>query len=126
MQRHTRFTIAIAGAALAGTLALGAVADASGDDSGRSDRRGRVPRLTDEQKCEQRDRITDRSTALQLRLDGLVLTVGELRAAAETAGDTEAVERYDRQLARVERISERVDARTEHFEVWVAEHCIVE
>jgi len=113
----------IGGTALAGTLALGAVAAAGGTDADRGDRRGRLARLTDEQKCEHRDQITDRATALQLRLDDLVLTLGELRAAAATAGDTGAVERYDRQLARVERISERVDTRVEDFNIWVIETC---
>ena len=121
MQRHTRFTMVIAGTALAGTLALGAVAAA--DDDSRGDRRGRFTRLSDEQKCEHSDRILERAAALQLRLDDLALTLDELRVAATADGDTSAVERYDRQLLRIERVAERVDARVAGFDTWVMEHC---
>jgi hypothetical protein len=121
MQRTTRFTIIIAGAAMAGTLALGAVAAADGDAS--DSRRARLGRLTDEQKCEHRDRITGRAGEIQTRLADLALTLDELRAVAVADGDSAAVERYDRQLERLERVADRVDGRVATFDTWVQVHC---
>jgi len=95
MKQRSKYTLGITSIVLVGTLGLGAVASASDDGSGG---RGGRARLTDEQKCEK-------------------------QAAAEAAGETDKVAKIDKGLARLAKLSDRIDARLATFQTWVAENC---
>ena len=56
---------------------------------------------------------------------GSIVLAGTLAfgAVASAAGDTEAVERIDRRLDRMDRVSTKIDDRLTKFETWTSEHC---
>jgi len=120
MRQRSKYTLGITSIVLVGTLGLGAVASASDDGSGG---RGGRPRLTDEQKCEKQDTIVERATAAQQRIADRVATLTEKRAAAEAAGETDKVAKIDKGLARLAKLSDRIDARLATFQTWAAENC---
>lgn len=120
MQQRHRFLIAVSGTVLAGTLALGAVATAAGDDEGGATRR---PRLTIEERCAKSDEIILRAGEVQARIDERIPMLETRRAEAEAAGEAARVERLDRRLARLRQVSERIPERIAAVETWVAEHC---
>ncbi|MDP2293149.1 MAG: hypothetical protein Q8M22_18355 [Actinomycetota bacterium] len=124
MQQHRKFILGFTGIVLTGTLAFGAIASAAGDDDGAR-RRGRheLPRLTDEQKCEQSDAIDARVAALKEKLADRVVTLETRRAEADAAGDTELVASIDWRLARLDSWSSRLADRLATFDTWVVEHC---
>ncbi len=120
MNKPRTLAISFGSIVLAGTLAFGAVASAAGDDDGTGRRH---PRLSAEEKCERHDEIVSRAEALQEKIADRVVALGERRAEAEAAGDTEAVERIDRRLDRMDRVSTKIDDRLTKFETWTSEHC---
>ena len=120
MQQRHRFLIAVSGTVLAGTLALGAAATAAGDDEGGATRR---PQLTTEERCAKSDEIILRAGELQAKIDERIPMLETRRAEAEAAGEAARVERLDRRLARLQRVSERIPERIATVETWVAEHC---
>jgi len=123
MKQHTKYTIGITSIVLAGTLGLGTMAFAGGSDDGTGGGRRNHPRLTDEQKCNSQDEIAAKAAAAQERIAVRVATLTEKRVAAEAAGETEKVARIDKQLARLAKLSDRIDARLAKFQTWTAENC---
>lgn len=122
MKQRTKYTIGITSILLAGTLGMGAVAFAGDDDGTGGGRRNR-PALTDEQKCEYQDEIVERAGAAQERIAERVATLTEKRVAAEAAGETDKVAKIDKRLARLAKLSDRIETRLATFETWVAENC---
>lgn len=124
MKQRTKYTIGITSIVLAGTLGLGSVAFA-GDDDGTSTGGGRRhrPHLTAEQKCEYQDEIAARAAAAQERIADRIAILTEKRAAAEAAGETEKVAKIDKHLARLAKLSDRIDTRLAKFQAWTAENC---
>ena len=122
MRKSTKYSIGFTSIMLAGTLGLGTMAFASGGDDGTGGGRNR-PHLTDEQKCNNQDEIAAKAAAAKERIATRVATLTEKRAAAVAAGDTEAVARIDKHLARLAKLSDRIDARLAKFQTWAAENC---
>ena len=121
MKQRTKYSIGIASIVLAGTLGLGTMAFASEGDDGTGG--GRRPRFTDEQKCDHQDEIAAKAAAAQERIAARNATLTEKRATAEAAGDTTLVARIDKHLARLEKLSDRIDTRLAKFQTWAAENC---
>lgn len=120
MNKPRTLAIAFGGIVLAGTLAFGAVASAAGNEDGTGRQR---PRLTAEEKCERHDEIVSRAGTLQDKIAERVVALGERRAEAEAAGDTDVVARIDRRLERMDRLAGKISERLEKFETWTVEHC---
>jgi hypothetical protein len=123
MNSKSKLTAGFAGIVLAGTLAFGAVASAQDNGDGSGNARRHLPRLTAEQKCERHDEIVARADEVQQKIADRVVALQERRATADAAGDTEAVARIDRRLARMEQLSTKITARLAKFETWTIEHC---
>ena len=121
MKKRTKYTLGITSILLAGTLGMGAVAFA-GDEDGTGGRRNR-PTLTDEQKCEYQDEFVERASAAQDRIADRVTTLTEKQAAAAAAGETEKVAKIDKRLARLAKLSDRIETRLATFETWATENC---
>ncbi|MCE9623510.1 MAG: hypothetical protein K8R99_14325 [Actinomycetia bacterium] len=121
MKQRTKYTIGITSIMLAGTLGLGTMAFASDGDDGTGGRNR--PRLTDEQKCDNQDEIAAKAATAQDRIADRVATLTEKRAAAEAAGETEKVARIDKHLARLAKLSDRIDTRLAKFQTWAAANC---
>ena len=121
MKQRTKYSIGITSIVLAGTLGLGTMAFAGGDD-GDGGGRNR-PRFTDEQKCDHQDEVAAKAAAAKERIAARVATLNEKRAAAVTAGDTTLVARIDKHLARLAKLSDRIDTRLAKFQTWAAENC---
>ena len=122
MKQRTKYTIGVTSIVLAGTLGMGTMAFASEDDGTGGGRRHR-PRLTAEQKCENQDEIAARAAAAQARIADRIATLTGKRAAAEAAGETEKVAKIDKHLARLAKLSDRIDTRLAKFQTWTAENC---
>ncbi len=120
MKQRTKYTIGITSIVLAGTLGLGTMAFA-GEDDGTGGRNR--PRLTDEQKCDNQDEIVAKAATAQERIATRVATLTEKRAAAEAAGETDKVAKIDKHLARLAKLSDRIDTRLAKFQTWVADNC---
>ncbi len=113
-----RLTSRIATATLAGSLALGGTALASGDGSGPSgDRAAKI--------CNHLDEIDDwlngRITEVQHRIDYFTT----MRAKAEAAGKTNLVARIDTALGRLNNRLTRLQNRISEIDTWAASHCNV-
>ncbi len=120
MRRIIPATIAtIAAVGVAAALAVTAVG--SGAASAQEEPSPPQPRA--EFVCANLDQIqalqADHTTLISDRL----ALLGEARAAAEAAGDAEAVERIDRRTARVTERQGKVAERTERLVTFAAEHC---
>lgn len=122
MKQRTKYSIGITSIVLAGTLGLGTMAFAAGGDDGAGGGRNH-PRLTDEQKCNGQDEVVAKAAAAKERSAARVATLTEKRAAAEAAGNTKLVARIDKHLARLAKLSDRIDTRVAKFQTWVAENC---
>ena len=120
MKQSMKYSIGITSILLAGTLGLGTMAFASEGDGSTG---GGRPRLTDEQKCANQDEIAAKAAAAKERIATRVATLTEKRAAAEAAGQTDVVARIDKHLARLAKLSDRIDARLAKFQTWAAENC---
>ena len=125
MKQRTKYTIGITSIMLAGTLGLGTMAFASGEDDGTGGGRRHHPRFTNEQKCNHQDEIAERAANAQQRIADRVAALTEKRAAAEAAGETEKVARIDKRLARLAKLSDRIETRLAKFQTWAAENCTV-
>lgn len=123
MKQRTKYSIGITSIVLAGTLGLGTMAFASEGDDGTGGGRRNHPRFTDEQKCDHQDEIVAKAAAAQERIAARIETLTEKRAAAEEAGDTTLVARIDKHLARLAKLSDRIDTRLAKFQTWAAENC---
>ena len=127
MKQRSKLAIGFTSVVLAGTLAFGAVASATGNGDGNGDGNGsgrrHLPHLTAAEKCDKSDEIQTRAAEIQQRLSERVTALQAKRSEAETAGDTAKVERIDRRLARLEKLSTRIDERLATFTTWVAENC---
>ena len=123
MKQHTKYSIGITSIVLAGTLGLGTMAFASGDDDGTGTGGGRQHRFTDQQKCDHQDEVAAKAAAAQQRITDRVAVLTEKRAAAEAAGETVKVAKIDKHLARLAKLSDRIDARLAKFQTWAAENC---
>ncbi len=122
MKQGTKYSIGITSIVLAGTLGLGTMAVAAGGDDGTGGGRHR-PHLTKEEKCNNQDEIAAKAASAKERITGRIATLTEKRAAAEAAGDTELVARIDKHLARLAKLSDRIDTRLAKFQTWAAENC---
>ena len=125
MKQRSKIAIGFTSVVLAGTLAFGAVASATGTGDGNGDGGGRrhLPHLTAAEKCEKSNEIETRAAEMQQKISERVIALQAKRSEAETAGDTAKVERIDRRLARLEKVSARIDERLAKFSTWVAENC---
>lgn len=122
MKQRLKYTIGVTSIVLVGTLGIGAVAFAGDEDGTGGGRRNR-PALTDEQKCERQDEIAERASAAQDRIAARVATLTEKRVAAEAAGETDKVANIDKRLARLAKLSDRIETRLATFQTWAAENC---
>jgi len=121
MKQSTKYSIGITSIVLAGTLGLGTMAFAGNGDDGTG---GGRRQLTTEERCERQDEAAARAaTTAQERIATRVATLTERRAAAETAGETEKVARIDKALARMAKLSDRIDTRLAKLQTWAAENC---
>ncbi|MBI4936073.1 MAG: hypothetical protein HY828_19510 [Actinobacteria bacterium] len=124
MKITKKYALGISGIVLVGTMALGSVASAAGnDDGGLGGRRGNRPHLTAEQKCEYQDQIAERVNKVQQRLTDRLASLNERRSEADAAGDTELVTQLDQRISRLETVQERVETRYGKYQTWVSEHC---
>lgn len=125
MKQRSKIAIGFTSVVLAGTLAFGAVASATGNGDGDGNGNGRrhLPHLTAAEKCDKSDEIETRAAEIQQKLSERVTALQAKRSEAATAGDTAKVERIDRRLARLEKVSTRIDERLATFSTWVAENC---
>ncbi len=119
MKQRTKYTIGITSIMLAGTLGLGSMAFA-GDDDGSGRNR---PQLTDEQKCDSQAEVVAKAAAAQQRIVDRVATLTEKRIAAVAAVETEKVAKIDKHLARLAKLSDRIDTRLAKFQTWVDANC---
>ena len=125
MKQGTKYGIGITSIVLASTLGFGSMAFAGDGDDSTGGGRQHNPRFTDQQKCDHQDEIVAKAAAAQQRIADRVAVLTEKRAAAEAAGETEKVARIDRHLARLAKLSDRIDTRLAKFQAWAAEHCTV-
>ncbi len=123
MKQRTKFTVGITSIMLAGTLGIGTLAFAGNGDDGTGGGRHHRPRLTTEQKCEHQDEIAAKAASAKERIATRIATLTERKAAAETAGETEKVARIDKHLARLAKLSDRIDTRLAKFQVWATDNC---
>lgn len=109
----------IAGLALAGTMALGTTALASGTGSDGSGQhahdRSQICSHVDDLKA----RAADREAKFTARLAKLT----DLRAKAEAAGKTELVAKIDKRISAVNDRHDRFEQHVAKAQAWVAEHC---
>ena len=116
--------LGFSGIVLVGTMALGGVASAAGnDEGGLGGRRGQRPHLTAEQKCEHQDQIAERVAKVQQRIADRLTSLNEQRSEADAAGDTELVAQLDQRISRLETVQQRVETRYGKYQTWVAENC---
>ena len=121
MKQRTKYSIGITSIVLAGTLGLGTMAFASDGDDGTGGRRH--PHVSDEWKCDHQDEIAAKAAAAQQRIADRIAVLTEKRAAAEAAGQTVRVARIDKHLARLAKLSDRIETRLAKFQTWAAENC---
>lgn len=121
MQQRNKLALGLTSIVLAGTIALGSVASAAGSGDGDGGT-GRA-QLTTEQKCTKADEFLARAPETQERIAERIATLEERRAEAEANGNTRRVERLDARLARLQRISDRIDARVAKVTTWVSTNC---
>ncbi|MGB8860706.1 MAG: hypothetical protein WCC60_15715 [Ilumatobacteraceae bacterium] len=122
MQQRNKIVVTISSIVLAGTLAFGTVASAAGGDDGTGAGNGR-PKLTTEEKCAKVDEVQAHAAEVQQRISERTTVLQGKRAEAEAAGDTAKVERLDARLARLQRVSARMEARLAKVTTWAAGHC---
>jgi hypothetical protein len=124
MQLRNTLVVGFTSIVLAGSLAVGATAFAtgSGDGDGTGAGNGRS-QLTTEQKCAKADELIAKAPELQQRISERIATLEDKRAAADAAGETAKVERLDNRLARLGRIADRIEARLTRVTTWAEGHC---
>ena len=120
MQQRNKLIVGFTTIVLSGTLACGAIASASG--TGDGDGSGRKHRTTEE-KCEKVDDVQTRAAEIQQRINERIPVLQERRTEAETNGDTAAVQRIDRRLARLEKANARITERLTKVQTWAAANC---
>jgi hypothetical protein len=125
MNTKKKYALGIASIVLAGTVALGSVASASGNGNGDANgrQRGDRPHLTTEQKCDRQEQIAGRVAKVQQRMADRLTTLEGKRAAAETANDTELVAQLDQRISRLEKVQQRVETKYGKYQTWAAENC---
>jgi len=122
MNLSKKLAIGFAGIVAAGTLAVG-VASASGND-GTGNIGGRSHQtLTPEQKCAKQSDIESSAATAQQRIADRIATLQDRRAKAEAAGHTDRVAHIDQRIARLQKLSDRIQARLDKYEAWVAANC---
>lgn len=122
MQQRNKLIVGFTTILLSGTLAFGAFASASGAGEFGGGGNG-LKNLTTEEKCDRVDEVQARAAEIQQRISERIPVLQERRTEAETSGDTDKVERIDRRLARLEKVSARITARLAKVETWVAANC---
>jgi hypothetical protein len=120
MNINRKVTTTIVGVTLAGVLTLGAAASATGPD-GSSTGAGKHPRK--EYICTHQTEVADRLAKVKTTIEGRIAMATEHRSAAEAAGDTEAVARLDKRLARLNKALDRVTKRAEGLPAFIAANC---
>ncbi|HQZ35284.1 MAG TPA: hypothetical protein PK020_12735 [Ilumatobacteraceae bacterium] len=119
MQQRNKLIVGFTTIVLSGTLAFGAIASATGNDNG-----GGRKHLTTQERCDKVDDVEARAADAQGRIADRVVALQERRAAAEANGETDRVERLDRRLARLDKISTRLTERLAKVEAWAAANCV--
>lgn len=111
---------------LAGTLAVGVASASGGEGTDPGNINGRSHQtLTPEQKCAKQSEIEAKAAKAQQRIADRIATLQDRRAQAEAAGHADRVANIDRRIARLQQLSERIQARLDKYEAWVADNCPV-
>jgi hypothetical protein len=134
MNLNKKLIAGAAGLLAAGTFAVG-VASAAGTDTGTGTGTGttvpptsivagkHLPKLTPAEKCAKQDEIAARVATAKQRIADRKAKLEARRVTAVANGNTQAVTRIDQRLARLQKISDRIDARYARYQKWVAANC---
>lgn len=122
MNKHSKYALGFAGIVLAGTLTVG-MASAAGNGDGEGNGRWHHPQLTDEQKCEYRDRIEARVDDAQVRIEERLATLADNKAEAEAQGNDVVAARIERRIERLTKIQQRIADRYAQYEEWADANC---
>lgn len=115
---------AAAGLLAAGTFAVGVASAAGTDTTVPNDTPTQLPaKLTPAEKCAKQDEIAARVAHAKQRIADRVAKLQARRAEALAKGHTKVVARIDHRLARLQKISDRIDARYARYQAWVAANC---
>jgi hypothetical protein len=129
-----KFAVGISSLVLVGTFAFGI---ASAADNGSSTtvtaapattvvadhKIPKLPKLTAAEKCAKQDEIAARVATAKQRIADRKAKLEARRVTAVANGNTQAVTRIDQRLARLQKISDRIDARYARYQKWVAANC---
>lgn len=119
MQQRNKLIVGFTTIVLSGTLAFGAIASATGNDDG-----GGRKHLTTQERCDKVVDVEARAAEARAKIADRVAALQERRTAAEASGETDRVERLDRRLGRLDKISTRLTDRLAKVEAWAATNCI--
>ena len=120
MKNTNKLIVGFTTVVLAGSLAFGSVASASGTGDGTV---GGRKALTTQEKCDKVDDVQAKAADIQDRIAERIATLQERRAEAVSNGHTDRVEKIDSRLARLDKISARITARLAKVETWAAANC---
>ena len=119
MQQRKKLLVGFTTIVLSSTLAFGAIVSAAGNEEGGSGRK----QLSTDDKCDKIDEVRARAAGIQERIAQRIPVLQEGRAEAQANGDTERVERIERRLARLHKISTRWSERLTKIETWATTNC---
>ena len=120
MQQRNKFIVGFTAIVLTGSIAFGGLASAAGSEGDGNGRK----QLTTEEKCDKVDEVQARAAEIQARIAERVTSLEERRAEAEANGESDRVERIDRRLARLDKVSTRLTERLDKVETWAAANCV--
>ncbi|MEI8239077.1 MAG: hypothetical protein WCI22_06610 [Actinomycetota bacterium] len=127
MDIKKKLLIGSAGLLAAGTFAVGVASAASTDTTVPPTTTPTTnpvhPKLTPAEKCAKQSDAAARVAQAKQRLADRKAKLEARRATAVTNGNQKAITRIDQRLARIQQISDRVDARYARYLAWVAKHC---
>jgi len=125
MNISKKIVAAAAGLLAAGTFAVGiASAAGNGTTTPTAPTNSAVhSKLTPAEKCAKQDEIAARVAKAKQRIDDRTAALEARRATAVSKGHTKVVARIDQRLARLQKISARIDARYARYLTWVAANC---
>ncbi|CAN0363567.1 unnamed protein product [Phaeothamnion confervicola] len=118
MNNFKKLSIAIAGTALAGTLALSGSAFASNGDATGTPSPEKIAKV-----CARVDDIDARIDQAKARIAERITKLQERRATAEAAGHDKVVKNIDRRLERLQKLSDKIVAKEAKFDTFVSKHC---
>lgn len=112
-----------AAASLAAVISVGAVSVGSAAAEGPTTPTRNRPTLTDEQKCENRERIENKVETIIARIEARLERLRAARARAEANGNAERVAKIDELIARLEARLTTLQERLAAFIAWATENC---